>query len=136
MNAPLRPIAANLWTDEGGAPRLLGGKDANGKFFFPIPEGDAGLDLEVVQLSRTGTLWSFTRQDFRPKPPYDGPEAFTPFLLGYVELPGQVIVETHIVQTKLEQLYLGMEMEMVITEFDETRTTFAFRPTHLEKDKR
>ena len=71
---------------------------------------------------------SFTRQDFRPKPPYDGPEEFTPFLLGYIELPGQIIVESHIVETTLEELKIGMPMEFVITPFDDSRSNFAFRP--------
>ena len=84
--------------------------------------------MEPIKLSRTGTLWSFTRQDFKPKPPYDGPEEFSPFLLGYVELPQQTIVESHIVDATLEDLELGMPMELVIVPFDEHRSTFAFKP--------
>ena len=127
MSTSLQPIAPNLWS-EGNEPQLLGARNSDGKILFPIPEGDAAKDLEIIKLSRTGTLWSFTRQDFQPKPPYDGPEEFVPFLLGYIELPGQVIVESHIVETTLEELKLGMKMEFVITPFDDTRSTFAFRP--------
>lgn len=127
MSSSLQPISPNLWT-ETPKPQLLGGRDANGKIIFPLPEGQAAKNLELVKLSRTGTLWSFTRQDFKPKPPYDGPEKFEPFLLGYIELPGQVIVEGHIVETTLDQLKLGMKMELVITPFDETRSIFAFSP--------
>lgn len=129
MSSSLQPIATNVWT-EGAEPQLLGARDANGKIQFPIPEGDAAKEMEVVKLSRTGSLWSYTRQEFQPKPPYDGPvdEEFEPFLLGYIELPGQVIVESHIVGTTLEELELGMEMELVITPFDATRSLFAFRP--------
>lgn len=131
MSSSLQPIAPNVWS-EGPNPQLLGGRDADGKIFFPIPDGDAGKDLEVIKLSNTGTLWSFTRQDFQPKPPYDGPEEFEPFLLGYIELPGEVIVESHIVETTLEELQLGMPMELVITPFDDTRSIFAFRPSNGE----
>lgn len=127
MSTSLQPISPNLWS-EGPNPKLLGGRNADGKILFPVPEGDAGKDLDIIELSSTGTLWSFTRQDFKPKPPYDGPEEFEPFLLGYIELPGQVIVESHIVETTLDQLTLGMKMELVITPFDDTRSTFAFRP--------
>jgi uncharacterized OB-fold protein len=127
MNTTLTPIAPNVWT-EGPNPQLIGGRNSEGKIIFPIPEGDAGHHLEAVKLSSTGTLWSFTRQDFQPKPPYDGPENFEPFLLGYIELPGQVIVESYIVETSLEELELGMPMELVITQFDDTRSTYAFRP--------
>ena len=100
MSAPspgLAPVAEGLWTDEA-EPRLIGGRHrASGEIVFPMPAGDAAHSYDAVPLSRTGTLWSWTSQDFRPKsPPYAGPEAFTPYLVGYVELPGQVIVETRI----------------------------------------
>lgn len=127
MNASLKPIAPGLWS-EGSNPQLLGGRNSEGKIFFPIPEGDAGKGLEIIKLSSKGTLWSFTRQDFQPKPPYDGPEEFVPFLLGYIELPEKIIIESHIVDTTLEELQLGIEMEFVITPFDNTRSTFAYRP--------
>jgi len=127
MTKNLQPIASGLWSDEA-QPHLLAGQSADGRIFFPIPEGDSGKNLEVIKLSRTGTLWSFTRQDFKPKPPYDGPEEFSPFLLGYVELPGEIIVESYIIDTTLEELKIGMALEFVITPFDEKRSTYAFRP--------
>lgn len=134
MTSSLQAIAPNVWSDDP-QPQLLGGKNADGKIVFPIPEGDAGKDLEIVKLSPTGTLWSFTRQDFKPKPPYDGPEEFEPFLLGYIELPGQVIVESHIVETTLEELEIGMNMELVIVPFDDERSNFAFRPEQASGEK-
>ncbi|MFN3472834.1 MAG: Zn-ribbon domain-containing OB-fold protein [Blastomonas sp.] len=124
------PVAEGLWTDEA-EPRLIGGQHRiTGEIVFPMPQGGAAQQFDAVPLSRTGTLWSWTSQDFRPKsPPYAGPEAFTPFLVGYVELPGQVIVETRIESAVLADLKLGMAMELVIAEFAPGRTTFAFRPT-------
>ncbi|MGP1282158.1 MAG: Zn-ribbon domain-containing OB-fold protein [Parasphingopyxis sp.] len=128
MADTLEPIAPGLWTD-GAEPQLIGGRRADGEIVFPMPDGDAAEGVEPVALSRTGTLWSWTRQDFRPKtPPYEGPEEFEPFLLGYVELPGEVIVETRIVDATLEELELGMPMELAIVPFDGSRSTFAFRP--------
>lgn len=127
MSQTLKPIAADLWTEEA-QPRLIGGRLSSGKIVFPFPQGDAAKDAEPYALSRTGTLWSWTSQEFKPKEPYDGPEEFQPFLLGYVELPGEVIVETRIVDAKLEDLSLGMPMEFVVTPFDETRSTYAYRP--------
>lgn len=127
MSHTLTPIAPDLWTP-GPNPQLLGGRLPNGKIIFPMPEGDAAQNVEPFALSRTGTLWSWTRQDFKPKEPYSGPEVFEPYLLGYVELPGQVIVETRIVDANLEDLSLGMPMEFAVVPFDDTRSTFAFRP--------
>lgn len=127
----LTPIAEDLWTDEA-EPRLVGGRLASGTVIFPMPEGDAANGVERWPLSRKGKLWSFTRQDFRPKSPYEGPgegpHDFVPYLLGYVELPGEVIVESLIVDARLEDLRLGMPMELVIVPFNSKHTTFAFRP--------
>ena len=127
----LAPIAPGLWTDEP-QPRLIGGKLPSGEIVFPTPEGDAAVGVEPHPLSRRGTLWSWTSQDFRPKSPYEGPgegpHDFKPFLLGYVELPGEVIVESYIVDATLADLTLGMPMEFTLTPFDATRATFAFRP--------
>lgn len=101
----------------------------SGEIVFPMPQGDAAQHFDATALSRTGSLWSWTSQDFRPKsPPYAGPEAFTRFLIGYVELPGEVIVETRIEGAQLADLKLSMAMELVITEFAPGRSTFAFRP--------
>ncbi len=127
MTTSLAPIAADLWTTEA-QPRLIGGRLPSGKIVFPFPEGDAARDVEPFALSRSGKLWSWTSQDFQPKAPYDGPEPFVPFLLGYVELPGEVIVETRIVDATLADLKLGMAMEFIVTPFDDNRSTFAFRP--------
>lgn len=125
------PIAEGLWTADP-QPRLIGGRLPSGEIVFPMPEGDAADGVEQVALSRHGTLWSWTRQDFRPKEPYEGPgegpQDFRPYLLGYVELPGEVIVESYITDAELADLCLGMPMEFAVIPFDEGRDTFAFRP--------
>lgn len=122
----LAPIAPGLWTDEA-EPHLIGGRRADGEVVFPLPQGDTSDAYEPVPLSRHGTLWSWTRQDFEPKAPYAGVQPFEPFLLGYVELP-EVIVETRIVGATLEELRLGMPMVLTIVPFNDDRTTYAFRP--------
>lgn len=123
----LAPIAPGLWTG-GAEPRLIGGRRANGEIVFPIPAGDAAALVEPVALSRKGTLWSWTTQGFEPKEPYSGPQPFQPFLIGYVELPGEVIVETRIVDASPADLIIGMPMEFAVVPFDDARSTYAFRP--------
>ncbi|MEO0462461.1 MAG: OB-fold domain-containing protein [Pseudomonadota bacterium] len=132
-------IDPDLWSDDA-EPHLMGGRLPSGEIVFPMPSGDAAKDVEPTKLSRTGTLWSWTTQGFLPKTPYTGPGSsegpdgtpsppdFQPFLLGYVELPGQVIVESRIVGAQLEDLHLGMELEFCIVPFNERQDTFAFRP--------
>ena len=135
----LAPIDPNLWSD-GPEPHLMGGKLPSGEIIFPMPQGDAANDVEPYQLSRIGSLWSWTSQDFLPKTPYEGPGSgegegppdFEPFLLGYIELPGEVIVESRIVDARLEDLKLGMPMEFCIVPFNRHHTTFAYRPSGPE----
>jgi uncharacterized OB-fold protein len=137
MNA-LAPIDPELWS-AGEHPHLMGGKLPSGEIIFPMPQGDAANDVEPHKLSRHGKLWSWTTQDFLPKEPYEGrgsgenegPPDFEPFLIGYVELPGEVIVESRIVDAKLSDLKLGMAMEFCIVPFNDTHTTYAFRPQNL-----
>lgn len=123
----LAPIAPGLWTDEA-EPRLIGGRRADGEIVFPVPDGDAAALVEPVALSRRGKLWSWTTQAFEPKEPYSGPQPFEPFLIGYVELPGEVIVETRIADAAPADLVIGMPMEFAVVPFDDRRSTYAFRP--------
>lgn len=121
----LAPIAQGLWTD---GPRLLGGRGPDGRIRFPMPDGDGAAGFAAVPLSPDGTLWSWTIQSFEPKrPPYDGPTPFEPFMLGYVELAGEVIVEARIVD--VVEPRIGMPLTLRIVPFDATRATFAFGPS-------
>ena len=47
-------------------------------------------------------------------------------MLGYVELPGEVIVETRLVD--IDAPRIGMAVELRIVAFDDSRATFAFGP--------
>ncbi len=126
----LKPIAEGLWTDEP-QPRLIGGRrKSDGKIVFPMPGGDAADNYQAVPLSRTGTLWSWTIQGFEPKAPYAGPQPFRPFGVGYVELAGEVIVEARLTAT--EGLKIGLEMALVIEDFDGERSCFAFAPSEAK----
>lgn len=61
-------------------------------------------DLVSVELGRTGTVWAHTVQRFAPKsPPYVPPaEGFTPFAVGYVDLPEGVKVEAVLEATRVD----------------------------------
>jgi uncharacterized protein len=106
-----RPIAQNVF-EPGPAPRLIGGRHLRtGRLVFPLDVTDA--DYEACDLPPRGSLWSFTVQRFRPKtPPYAGPEAFEPFAVGYVELPGALIVESRLTGIPFEQLRIGMPLQL------------------------
>jgi uncharacterized protein len=127
-----RPIADHVFV-AGSDPYLLGGRQrSTGRVVFPLPDDPA--NFESFRLPNTGTLWSYTIQRFRPKtPPYIGPEAFEPFALGYVELPGAVIVESRLTGVEFDQLRIGMPLKLVIIPFCKAPdgamlTTYAFQP--------
>ena len=135
---PARPVAEGLFTWPDDEPRLIGSRcDECGVVTFPEQDSCPRCTSTNVSrhlLSRTGTLWTWTVQGFRPKsPPYEGPVEFEPYPVGYVELPGEVKVESILVDVAPEQLQIGMEMELAIVPFrstvtDEPLVTFAFRP--------
>ena len=60
----------------------------------------------TLELSRRGVVWAHTVQRFPPKsPPYVPPaEGFTPFAVGYVELPDGVKVEAVLDSADAEDL--------------------------------
>ena len=112
----MRPIAEGLYTSDP-EPRLIGGRDrGTGRIVFPCPPSP---EYAPVALQREGTLWSYTVQRYRPKsPPYAGPEAFRPWAVGYVELPGEVIVESRIVHVALDNIAIGMPLELTLVPLD------------------
>ncbi|MFJ4788630.1 Zn-ribbon domain-containing OB-fold protein [Streptomyces sp. NPDC088794] len=70
-----------------------------------------GGPAEPVALSGTGTLWTWTVQRYAPKsPPYAPPVAgFTPFAVGYVELPEGVRVLA-VLDIRPEDAEIGMPL--------------------------
>jgi hypothetical protein len=131
----MRPIAEGLFTDER-PPRLIGGRDrATGRIVFPCPPGDG---YEPYPLKRAGTLWSYTIQRYRPKsPPYTGPEAFGPWPVGYVALPGETIVEARLANVDFQEIRIGMEVELTQVPLDpdaaDSVLIHAFQPVEASR---
>lgn len=128
------PIAEGLFKMTEAGPRLLGGRrKRDGKMVFPLPTGSEGENFDSVELADHGTLWSYTVQRFRPKsPPYAGDDTdltFKPYALGYIELAGQVIVESRIEIDDFAQLKIGQPMALTLQRFrDDDTVTYAFKP--------
>ncbi len=103
-------IAEGLFTNEH-PPRLIGGRNrVSGRIVFPCPPGT---DYEPWPLQRTGRLWSYTIQRYRPKsPPYAGPDAFAPWAVAYVKLPGETIVEARLTNVAFDRISIGMALEL------------------------
>ena len=93
----------------------------------------AAQDMAPHRLATSGPLWTWTTQGFRPKsPPYAGPEAFTPYAVGYVELGSEIRVEGILIGVEPGDLRIGMPMRtttLVVSGPDgQPRTTYAFAP--------
>jgi uncharacterized OB-fold protein len=130
-------VAEGVFVETDAGPRLIAGRrKVDGEMRFPMPKGPEALLYDPVQLSGEGRLWSFTVQRFRPKtPPYIGDDdetSFRPFAVGYVEFPGQVIVEGRIRTEDFSALSIGQSMRVELASFaTSTRgavTTYAFSP--------
>ena len=122
-----------LRLDPDGGISLLAGRRPDGGIVFPLPDGESGCRVEA--LPRQGTLWSWTVQRFRPKsPPYAGAEdqnGFQPYAVGYVELAGQVIVESRIETDDFARLSVGMPMRLKLVPFRKAGgdvLAYAFEP--------
>ena len=139
------PVAEGLFTwppDESTPLRLIGSECAAcGLVSFPAAPDCvrcARTDSKERLLADRGTLWTYTTQDFRPpSPPYDGPEAFEPYAVGYIELPGELLVEARLTEPDPDKLRIGQEMRLTLVPYtvrdDGTEVmTFAFAPAEEE----
>jgi uncharacterized OB-fold protein len=140
-NAVRIPVAEGIFTWPDERPRLIGSRHPQtGAVSFPAAEPEAG--EEQVLLSRVGTLFTWTTQQFvPPSPPYAGdtdPKSFEPYAVGYVELADGILVEGRLTESDPQRLIIGQEMELVVIPFrvasgtdgapDSEIVTFAFSP--------
>ncbi|MET7650075.1 MULTISPECIES: OB-fold domain-containing protein [unclassified Streptomyces] len=145
MTITQEPVAEGLftWPPTESAPlRLIGSECAQcGLLSFPAATDCvrcASTASEARLLADRGTLWTYTTQGFRPpSPPYDGPEAFEPYAVGYVELPGELLVEARLTEPDPERLRIGQDMRLTFVPYtvrdDGTEVvTFAFAPVEEE----
>lgn len=103
------------------------------ELFDASPQTQA--DIEPIELSTEGTLYTYTTQEFAPPLPYKGrraPEEFRPYLVGYVELSEGLLVESLIVDAAADGLRIGQPMVSTTTTLDtadgQSFVTYAFRP--------
>jgi uncharacterized OB-fold protein len=133
---PQRPIKEGLFDSFEDGPHLIGSRcreceevrfPAN-----PFCPRCCRETTEQIPLSQRGVLYSFTIQRFKPPPPFRGAEPFAPYGVGLIELPEGVRVTSVLEESDPERLRVGMEMELLITEFFEDQGEavlgYKFRP--------
>ncbi len=134
------PLAEGLFTWPADEPRLLGSRCARcGTMTFPVHYGCprcSSDEMTTVELGTRGTVWTWTSQEFPPPPPYAGPADFHPYYLGFVELPGELMVEAYFTGYDDREPAIGDEVELRIVPFnvhdddsgEVTVVTYAFAP--------
>ncbi|GAA4804652.1 OB-fold domain-containing protein [Nocardioides caeni] len=102
-------------------------------FFCRNPACD-GDEYDAVELSRRGTVWSYTDAQYQPPAPYIAPtDPYEPFALAAVELPeGLVVLGQVAAGHGVDDLRVGAEVELVVETLnvDETgeRTIYRWKP--------
>ncbi|MCC7078605.1 MAG: OB-fold domain-containing protein [Acidimicrobiia bacterium] len=118
-----RVPAIEGWFSMGGEPALVGtrGKES-GSYFFP-PDlavsrdpSAVGEEYENVELSRTGTVWSYTTNHYEPPAPYVAPDPFEPYTVVAVELAREkmVVLGQYEGDAVADGLAVGDEVELVL----------------------
>ena len=135
------PVVEGMFReDAGGVARLLGGKCPScGAYFFPKQwsfcrsSSCTGVELEDVELSAQGTLWSFTDNRYAPPPPYPAREPFEPYGVAAVELADEqmIVLGQTATGTEISSLSAGDVMELVVEPLfetdDEVRTVWKWK---------
>lgn len=133
------PVVRDLFADTAGGPRLLGSRCAAcGTPYFPRspvcrnPTCDAPR-IEEAAFGPRGTLWSYAVQYYAPPAPVRYDQPFEPFAIGVVDLPEGLRVLGRLSTADLEQIVIGMPVELVIERLcggadGEDVTTWKFRP--------
>jgi uncharacterized OB-fold protein len=124
MNKTRVPAVEGWFTTDGERPALLGHRCGEcGTYVFPkgrswCPNpGCGGTDLDEVELSASGTVWSYTDARYQPPPPYVVPgDEHQPFAIAAVELAaeGLVVMGQVVPGVAVEELSVGAPMELVV----------------------
>lgn len=118
------PAVEGWFTTDPQAPALIGTRcRVCGTVCFP-PQTSLcpnpvceGRELEQVELSRRGTIWSFTNACYQPPPPFIAPtDPFEPFTIAAVELAAEkmVVLGQMVPGVTVEDLRVGAEVEVVL----------------------
>ena len=149
MAAKTRVPAVEGWfTFDTDEPALLGTRCGScGTFSFPRETFSCknpdclGREFDEVELSRTGTIWSYTNNCFQPPPPYVATtDPYEPVAIAAVELAGERIVVLGQVAdgVPFETLAVGQTVELVVETLfeddDAEHLVWRWRPTDANRE--
>jgi uncharacterized OB-fold protein len=117
------PAIEGWFTLDEHAPALLGSRCTTcGNFAFPKetyfcrnPECQ-GKEFAETELSRTGTIWSYTDARYQPPKPYEATDPYVPFAIAAVELRAErmVVMGQVVPGVGVDELTVGSEVELVL----------------------
>jgi len=86
-------------------------------------------EMEEVSLGRRGKVYSYTIVH-HATPGYKGP---IPYAIGAIELPGGIVILSPLTQCQLDQLKIGMDVELVLEKLYEDENgneviSYKFKP--------
>jgi len=121
-DGPQVPAIDGWYTMNADEPHLIGTRCGCGTYFFPKQDGyckNPNCDrdeFEEVELSRTGTVWSYTNACYQPPEPFVAPDPFEPFAIAAVQLERERMVVLGQVArgVGVEDLKVGMAVELVL----------------------
>lgn len=124
------PIIEGLFTWPAEKPQLIASRCKKcGAYFFPktpycgnpdCPKDKA--NIEIVPLSNTGTMYTFTIHTAQPAPPFRM-EPFRPYGVAMVDVPEGMRVLG--MTTTIEGLRIGQKVEMTVGKlYEDTETEY------------
>jgi uncharacterized OB-fold protein len=138
-----KPVAPAIegWHTMEAKPHLIGTRCKScGTYFFPKqndfcrnPDCES-TEFSEVELSRTGTVWSYTNACYKPPTPFVAQEPFEPYAIAAVQLEEeQMVVLGQVAEGQtVDDLKVGMPMELVLEPLHETdddiKVTWKWQP--------
>jgi hypothetical protein len=117
------PAVDGWFTVDEDRPALLGSRCTScGTYAFPKesyfcrnPECRS-MEFEETELSRTGTVWSYTSAGYQPPKPYVSADPFVPFPIAAVELAAEqmVVLGQVVADVDVTELTVGAKVELVL----------------------
>ncbi|HRD59939.1 MAG TPA: OB-fold domain-containing protein [Nocardioides sp.] len=132
--------AVEGWFTTGPEPALLGSRCVScATMFFPPVRAEgafcgnpacAGEVFETVELSRRGTVWSYTDARYQPPAPYvPRSDPYQPFALAAVELAEGITVLGQVADGYgVAELRVGGEVELVVEPLDDELLIWRWKP--------
>lgn len=132
-----QPLLPGWYTLDREQPHLIGSRCAKcGTYYFPKVAGFcrnpacSSETFEEAELSRTGTLWSYTSANYQPPEPFVAAQPFKPFAIAAVRLAREkmIVLGPVVDGVGVESLKVGAKMELVLEPLADGKVTWKWKP--------